>query len=104
DEVLLAKHHLRVPADGFERGRLLVLADDAEDDAAPREVLHRALEVDERLAQPVVPAKAQVLPSHVADDATPQRVVEVEYQELSRAAGETDHRGLDVARGLGEHV
>ena len=72
--------------DGFERHRLVVLADDRRGDAAPGELLHRALEVDEGLAEHVVPAEAQVFPADVADDAAPHRVVEVEDKELALQA------------------
>ena len=54
----------------------------------PRRVsaLRASLEVDERLAGRVVAAEPQVLPADVADDAAPQRVVEVEHDELAGGA------------------
>ena len=53
----------------------------------PRRVsrLQRALKVDEGLADRVVAAEAQLLPADVADDAAPERVVEVDDDELARA-------------------
>ena len=48
--------------------------------------LQRALELDERLADAVVAAEAQLLPADVADDAAPQRVVEVDARRSLRAA------------------
>ena len=91
-------------AERLERGRLLVLADEGEDDSAPRQPLNGALEVDERLAEPVVPAEAKVLPADVADDPAPQRIVEVEHEELPRPPGDCVEGPLNVARGLGEDV
>ena len=46
----------------------------------------------------VVAAEAQVLPADVADDAAPQRVVEIEHEQLARPAGEPAQRGLRIRR------
>ena len=84
DEVVAPQHHRRVAVDRLERHRLLVLAGDGEQRCpAACSALQRPLEVDERLADGVVPAEAQLLPAVVADDAAPQRVVEIDDDELA---------------------
>ena len=99
-EVLDPELHLGMPPDGFERDGLLVLADDAEHEAAARESLERALEIREGLPHAVVTAELQVLPAHVADDAAPQRVIEVHDDELARRALQAANGGLHVLHGL----
>ena len=73
-----------VAVDRLERHRLVVLADDGQQDAAPHQRLQRPLELDERLTVAVVAAEAQRLPADVADDAAPEGVVEVDDDQLAR--------------------
>src|SRR5260221_496059 len=98
-EVLGLDEHLRVRLHRVERDGLFVLADDGERDAALREREDGALEIDERFADGIVAAEPQVLPALIADDAAPERVVEIEDEELARVTANAAQGRAEIARG-----
>src|SRR5690242_7645683 len=91
-------------ADGLERNGLGVLADQCQDHAATLELLDRVLKVYERFAHAVVSAQSQPFEADVADDPAPQRVIEIQNEELASAAGQTGERGPYVLFSLGEDI
>src|SRR5437762_10738163 len=96
DEVFLTEHHLGMLEHRLERDRLFVLAHDAEDDAPALQVLDRSLKVHERLAEAVVPTEPESIPPDVSHDPAPQRIVEIENEQLAWASGKRSDRGTDV--------
>jgi hypothetical protein len=95
-----AQPHLRMPVDRLQRHRLVVLADDADLHTAVAERLQRRLKGDIRLADMIVPAEPDPFPAGLADHAAPERVVEIDHDELASGAQRTRHRGFEVGHRL----
>jgi len=62
------------------------------------------LEFYESLTVCVVPPEVKVLPSHVAHDSPPHRVVEIDHDELARHPQQAAKRGVHVPGRLGQNV
>ena len=82
----------------------VVLADDAEEYSAIHESLQPVLEVDECLTRRIVAAKTKALDANVAQDASPECVIEIQQHELLGLACDPAQRTFDVAGGLFEHT
>ena len=110
-DVLLAQHHVGMALEGLERGRVVVLAAHGEHDAAPLELAQILLQAVVRLAV-AERVHLERRDAVVADDAAPQRVVEVDDHTLDdravRRGDQVDHvlghqrQVLERAEGLGQ--
>ena len=89
-------------ADRLAGDVLLVLADEAEQEAAPGQRPEGALQRHVRFADRVVAAEAEVLPPDIADDAPPQRVVQIDEEDLAPAPQDRPQRRLDLGGGGAE--
>ena len=89
---------------GLEGNALFVLADDCQSDAPAGEGGETVLKLDEGLALGIMASEAQPLPSDVAHHAAPERLVEVENDELARTTQRATKRSFEIVRGLGEYV
>ena len=69
-----------------ERHGLLILAHYGEQNTPVEKALEHPLEIDVRLAHRIVAPEFDILPSELTDSSSPQRVIQVEHQELSGIA------------------
>ncbi len=94
--VLLQRHFGMLP-EGLACGRVLVLRADGEHDSAPPEIEGEGLDGEKGFARRGPLPERNAVEPVVADDAAPQRIVEVEDQNLARLA-------LERADNAGDHV
>ena len=81
-----AQHHFGVFFERFERVGFVVLGADGEDDAAAGEILGVFLDGGEAFAEGAALADGDAVHAVIADDAAPERVVEIEHQAFIGAA------------------
>ncbi len=101
-DVAALQHHFRVPVEGFQPVRLIVFGAQCQDHAAACQFPAVVLEGEVCLAAGAALADDDALQPVVANDATPERIVEVENQAFGRAAlvgGEQAGEQIAVERG-----
>src|SRR5207249_3900447 len=103
-EILDRQHHFRMLLDRFDRDRPVVLARDRQDNSAAPQRQQLPLKVHQRFAGGIVATQGDPVPSLVAHDTAPQRVVEVQDDNLTIAAANPPKSRLHVAGGRLEDV
>ena len=96
----LLQGHFGMLPEGLARCRVLVLRADGQHDAALPQIEGEVLDGDEGFARRRPLPQRDAVESVVADDAAPQRIVEIEDENLPRLAHERahdagDHVGVD---------
>ena len=101
-EVIFLQDHVRQLGDGGTRLFLVVLAGDGQGDAARGQSAQDLLEMKVGIAR-IVAAELKAFQAVLAQDAAPERVVEVEHQQPRRASGQReDEAGVAPGQRLAE--
>ena len=85
-KIIAPQDHFWMGVDRFQRHLLLVAAGQCQKHAALCQSLEGALKIAVRLANMVMPTQAQAAPADLADNAAPQRFVQIEHHQFFAAA------------------
>src|SRR5262249_16310071 len=91
------ENHFRVLLNRFQSGAFLVLADDGQNDAFPREALQFFLKLEVRFPNGIMSSELNSLPPEVADSSAPQGVIEIENDHLPSVATDSSPRRDEVS-------